>query len=209
MKNSFVKYLFILLLFHPLSAWALFEVRLTYGSLASQQDLQTICQGSCAAPNNAPAIVPTFGMGIDAIVSLPLIPFGIGLRTEDMKLSAATSGIEADLKFNRTAVLINYRLIDTIVHFGPIASFGLSHSGSMNIKEAGNSVVELSPGALSSYSLGFELKVKPLIVIPISIGAEAGYMSFKWGDVTNTIDSSNKNIDLSGTYLKVLLGLDF
>ncbi|MGZ3727252.1 MAG: hypothetical protein ACXWQQ_15735 [Pseudobdellovibrio sp.] len=209
MKSYICKILFIALLTAPLSSWALFEARLSYGSLASQQSIENICQGSCTTPSNAPASVPTFGLGADIIVSPPIIPIGFGIRTEDMKLSASASGIDADLSYKRTALLLNYRLIDTIIHFGPIASIGLSHSGSMNVKEGGTTKVSLTPSSLSSYSLGLELTVKPLIVIPISVGAEAGYMSFKWGNVTNSVDSSVKNIDLSGTYMKVFLGLDF
>jgi hypothetical protein len=125
-----------------------------------------------------------------------------------MKLKASGAGIDAEVKYNRTAVLVNYRLIDTIVHFGPIASFGVSHSGSMSINEGGTQVVNLNPSSLSSYSVGLELLAKPLVVIPITIGAEAGYMSFKWGDVTNSVDSTTKNIDMSGTYLKVFLGIE-
>ena len=208
MKNILSKTVFIALMSAPLSSWALFEARLTYGSLASNQDLSSICQGSCTTPSGAPGIVPTVGLGVDAIVALPMIPIGFGIRTEDMKLSASTSSIDAEVKFNRTAVLLNYRLIDTIVHFGPIASIGISHTGNMNLKEGGSTKVDLTPGSLSSYSLGLELGVKPLIVVPITVGAEAGYMSFKWGDVTNSIDSSVKDVDMSGYYLKVFLGLD-
>lgn len=208
MKRFFTKIMFAALTLAPLSSWALFEARLTYGSLASQQSLADICQGSCGTPSNAPAIVPTFGLGVDAIVELPFFPMGLGIRTEDMKLSASTSSIEGELKYTRTAFLINYRLIDTIVHFGPIATFGISHTGSMNIKENGVTRVDLSPGSLSSYSVGLELGVKPLVVIPLKIGAEAGYMSFKWGEVTNSVDSTKKNVDLSGMYVKVFLGLD-
>ncbi|MEQ1723768.1 MAG: hypothetical protein ABL930_11370 [Pseudobdellovibrio sp.] len=208
MKNVLTKIVFVALTAAPLSSWALFEARLTYGSLASQQSLTDLCQGSCAAPSNAPAIIPTFGLGADAIVELPFFPLGVGLRMEDMKLSASTSSIDAELKYTRTALILNYRLIDTIVHFGPIATFGISHTGSMSIKENGTSRVDLSPGSLSSYSVGVELGIKPLVVLPLKVGAEAGYMSFNWGKVTNTIDSSQKDIDLSGVYLKVFLGLD-
>jgi hypothetical protein len=208
MKNQISKFLFIIALSIPMSSWALFEARLSYGSLASGQSFSDICQGSCATPSNAPSVVPTFGLGLDALVSLPMIPLGFGLRTEDMKLKASGAGIDADLKFNRTAVLVNYRLIDTIVHFGPIASFGISHSGSMSLNEGGTQVVNLNPSSLSSYSIGLELLAKPLVVIPITIGAEAGYMSFKWGDVTNSVDSTTKNIDMSGSYLKVFLGIE-
>jgi hypothetical protein len=209
MKKEFMIFLLFGLLVFPKSSWALFEARLSYGSLASKQSLSEICQGSCGNPNNAPSIVPTVGMGVDAIVKLPLIPFGFGIRTEDMKLSAEANGIGAEIKYNRKAVLINYRLIDTIVHFGPIASFGISHSGSAKLTENGTSVVDISPEKTSSYTVGLELLVKPLIVIPITIGAEAGYMSYKWGQSTNTVDSSTKDIDLSGNYMKVFLGLDF
>jgi len=208
MNRFFLKTLFAVFIIAPASSWALFEARATYGSLLSKQDLAEICKGSCTAPTNAPGIVPTYGLGADAIVKLPLVPFGFGLRYEGQGLAVSSSGIDADIKFTRTALLVNYRLIDTIVHFGPIASYGLSHTGSMSIKENGTTKVDVSPSTMSSYSIGLELEVKPLIVVPLIVGAEAGYMGFKWNEVTNSLDSTKKNIDLSGTYLKVFLGLD-
>lgn len=209
MFKNIMKLTVLALLIAPTSAWALLEARLSYGSLASQQSLQDICNGSCVAPSNAPAIVPTFGFGLDVIISPPVIPFGFGLRTENMKLNASSNGVEADLHYDRTALIVNYRLIDTIVHFGPIATYGLTHSGGMTIKENGTTRVDLSPGSVTSYSLGLELEVKPLIVLPLIVGVEAGYMSFKWGETTNTVDNSKKDVDLSGTYLKAFIGLDF
>ena len=103
---------------------------------------------------------------------------------------------------------MNYRLIDTIVHFGPIATYGLAHTGSMIVKENGGTVMDLNPSTVNSYSVGFELEVKPLIVIPLIVGAEAGYMGHKWTDVTNSVNNVKKDVDLSGTYIKVFLGLD-
>lgn len=212
MKNKLISTsfatLFLALFMTPVSSWALFEARLTYGSLASQQSVSDICQGSCTVPSNAPSIVPTFGLGADAIVSLPLFPIGFGLRYEDMKLSTSSSTVEADLKYTRTALLLNYRFIDTIIHFGPIASIGLSHSGNLNIKENGVTRVDATPGSVSSYSLGLELGAKPLVVVPIKVGAEAGYMMYDWGTVTNSVDGSQKDINLSGYYLKLFLGID-
>ena len=145
MNNLYLKLVFLAVSAVPLSSWALFEARLTYGSLTSRQDLSSVCQGSCLSPSGAPAIVPTFGLGVDAIIKLPLFPMGFGIRTEDMKLSASTSSIGAEIKYTRTAILINYRFIDTIIHFGPIASFGVSHSGSVNLKENGTTKVDLEP----------------------------------------------------------------
>lgn len=207
-RNRILQAAILTTLLLPASSWALFEARASYGLLTSGQSLTDVCSGSCSTPSNAPAIVPTVGFGVDAIVKLPLIPIGFGIRYENMGLTASTSSIDAKIDYTRTALLLNYRLIDTIVHFGPIASCGLSHTGTMSLKESGATKVDLSASTISSYSIGLELEVKPLIVIPIIVGAEAGYMNMKWKDVTNTIDSTTKNIDLSGTYIKVFLGID-
>ena len=171
MKKQTLCALFLTTVLLPLSSFALFEARASYGLLASKQDIADLCQGSCASPSSAPGIVPTYGTGFDAILSLPLIPFGFGLRYEKMGFSASSNTIEAKANYSRTALLVNYRIIDTIIHFGPIASYGLSHSGGFTITESGTTKVDLTPGSMSSYSVGLELEVKPLIVIPIIVGA--------------------------------------
>ena len=208
MKKQILSSLFMITIFLPMSSWALFEARATYGFLTSKTDFSNICQGNCLLPANAPGIVPTYGTGIDAILKLPLVPIGFGLRYENMGLSTTSSTIDAKLTYSRTAIIINYRLIDTIIHFGPLLTYGVAHSGGLTIKENGITKVDLSPSSMTSYSLGLELEVKPLIVVPIIVGAEAGYMSFNWKDATNNINNTTKNVDLSGTYIKVFLGLD-
>ena len=208
MKKQILSTLFLTTIFLPVSSWALFTARASYGLLTSKQDISQICQGSCTAPGNAPGILPTYGTGLDALVKLPLIPVGFGLRYEKHGLSTSASNIEASLNYTRTAILLNYRLIDTIIHFGPIVSYGISHTGGFQIKEGGTTKVDVSSDNMQSYSIGLELEVKPLIVVPIIVGAEVGYLSFNWGSTTNSIDNSKKDIDMSGTYMKVFLGLD-
>ena len=120
MFKNIMKLTILGLLIAPTSAWALFEARLSYGSLASQQSLENICNGSCLTPSNAPAIIPTFGLGFDVIISLPVIPFGFGLRQESMKLTASTSNIDADLHFDRTALIVKPPvLLSPYVAIGP------------------------------------------------------------------------------------------
>lgn len=208
MKKQILSTLFIVTVFIPVSSWALFTARATYGLLTSKQDIVELCKGSCTSPSNAPGIIPTYGTGLDALIKLPLIPIGFGLRYEKQGLSTNASNIEASIDYSRTAILVNYRLLDTIIHFGPIASYGISHSGSFTIKEGGVTKVDVTSSKMTSYSLGLELEVKPLIIIPLIVGAEVGYMGFKWDDSINSIDSTTKNIDMSGTYMKVFLGLD-
>ncbi|MBC7742185.1 MAG: hypothetical protein H7061_08305 [Bdellovibrionaceae bacterium] len=207
MKNIFVKLTFICLFAAPVSSMAIVELRASYGGLGSNQSLKDLCT-NCTNSSNAPTIVPTTGFGADLIVKIPLVPVGIGARYEGMGLNLNSNGYEAELKFTRTALLLNYRLIDTIVHFGPIVSYGLSHTGNLLLKENGITRIDFTASKMTSYTAGLELTVKPLVVLPLIVGAEAGYMGFKWDETTNSIDSSKKNVDLSGYYMKVFLGLD-
>lgn len=189
---------------------ALLTLRASYGAMLSEKIRFTnICQGSCTNSLNAPSdALPSHGIGGDAIIKLPAIPFGFGVRYESLGLSGKTNTIEAESKLTRTAAIINYRFIDTILHFGLIGTYGFSHSGSMTIRENNNLVMDLIPNKIETTSIGLELEVKPLIVVPLVIGAEGGYIQYKWNNTQNSVDSSYRDLDLSGPYLKVFLGFD-
>lgn len=208
MKNSFMKSLALALIFLvPLSSHALFEARVTYGALTSKDAISEACKsGICGS--SIPAMVPLGGMGLDAMFSPPLTDFGFGVRYEKLDLSATSGGLEGKLNMTRTAAIVNYRLFNTLVHLGPIFTYGLSHSGSMSMKLNGGGIMDYSGTKATSYSLGFEVGVKPLIVIPIKIGAEAGYQSTKFEGMSDALGGSAKDVDLSGTYMKIFLGLD-
>jgi hypothetical protein len=153
-------------------------------------------------------MLPMYGLGADVIVKLPLIPFGFGVRTEKLAIEADKNGLSGEADFSRTAALINYRFIDTIVHFGLIASYGMDHSAGLKVAQGGSNIFDYSGGDIKSYSLGLELEVKPLIVIPIIVGAETGVMNAKWDNAKDSVTSNTRSIDLSGTYIKFFLGID-
>ena len=201
-----MKKLLLAFLFTPLSAFALFEGRLTYGAMGAKDALTEICTGICSG--TVPGMVPLYGMGADVLVKLPLIPFGFGMRYEKLALSGTTTDMTADATFNRTAVLVNYRLIDTIIHIGPIFSYGISHSGGIKMSQNGNPLIDYTSNSGESMTLGLEVGIKPLIIIPLKIGAEAGISQAKLKDATDSFGNTNKTIDLSGYYMKVFLGLD-
>ena len=190
----------------PLSSFALFEARLTYGLNGAKDALTEVCQGICTG--QVPGMVPLYGLGADAIVKLPIIPFGFGLRYEKLGLNATSPDMEGHADFTRTAALLNYRIIDTILHIGPIFSYGLAHTGSLSVKQNGSPVIDYSATSAESYSLGLEVGVKPLIVIPLAVGAEGGVTQIKLKNATDNQGHAAKDIDLSGYYLKVFLGLD-
>lgn len=182
-------------------AHAIFDLKLTYGLLGSNPGFSNLYNGSTSVPS----IVPTYGLGADAVVHLPLMPFGFGLRYEDMGLSATSGSLEFKADYKRTAVLVNYRLIDTLIYLGPIFTYGISHS-SNNIKatENGTQVSNFTAGSASSYSIGVEAGVK---LVVFSVGAEVGYEDMRWKDAKDSTGTlSNRDINMSGTYAKVMLG---
>lgn len=190
------------------SAFALFEVRVHYGLSNPKQSISDLCSG-CSNASLSPDIVPNYGIGADAIVKVPLFTFGFGLgiRYENLGFTADANGISAKASTTRTAALLNYRLIDTLVFFGPILSYGLSHSGSFAITENGTKVADYSAGSVSTYSVGVEAGVK---LIAFNIGAEVGYMDEKWKGAASTLGAGSvKDVNFSGNYAKVHLGFGF
>lgn len=200
------KLLLALFIAAPVSSFALFEARLTYGLNGSKDALTEVCNGICTG--SVPGMVPLYGLGADAIVKLPLIPIGFGVRYEKLSLTGSTSDMSAEANFNRTALLLNYRLIDTILHVGPVFTYGLSHSGGIKMNQNGSALVDYTSDKGESMTLGLEVGVKPLIILPLKVGAEAGITQIKLKDATDTFGNTAKDIDLSGHYIKVFLGLD-
>lgn len=185
---------------------ALIDVRLNYGLLTSKQNLEDICTG-CSTPSNTPDIVPSYGLGVDVIVSPPLLNMGFGLRYENLGFTTSSSGIEAKFSNVRTALIVNYRLIDTLIFLGPIVTYGLSHSGKLEIEENGAKVLEYNNGSASSWSIGLEGGVK---LIAFLVGAELGYQDLRWNNAKSSLTTEvEKDINLSGSYAKIHLGFGF
>lgn len=197
MKNSWILIL-CLLAFN--SAHALFEARLTYGVLGSKPDLASIYNGS----SEVPAVAPNAGIGFDAIFIVPVVGIGGGLRYENMGFNTSVGSLEYKSQVTRTSLIVNYRLINTLVYLGPIATMGLSHSNNVKWTE-GSTTANFTPDSATSYSVGLEAGVGLLGFI---LGAEAGYQNMKWTKVTDSSGTftGTPDLDMSGSYVKVILG---
>lgn len=184
-----------------LNAHALVELRLNYSLLTSNTDLKNTTTSTATLPS----ISAASGLGADFFISPPGTDFGFGARYEKQASTIGDSTLKFESDFSRTAALVNYRLINTLLFTGPVFTYGLSHSGSFKSSAGGVTLTDFSPGSASSYSVGWELGVK---LLTFRIGAEVGYESLKW---TSCVDAkgalSNRDIDLSGTYAVVLLGV--
>jgi hypothetical protein len=190
----------LLVSFASTQAHALVDVRLTYGLLGSKPDMNAMFPGS---PVGLPDVAPTYGLGADIIVSPPFVPLGVGLRYENMGVTASSSGNEFKADYTRSSLLVNYRIIDTLLYLGPIFSYGLSHSGEIKATQPGKTSTWGS-NSISSYSLGLEAGAK---LIGFRVGAEAGYQDFRWKDATDTTGGGTKqDINMSGTYAKITVG---
>lgn len=200
--------LFILSFLVTTSAHALVDVRATYGGLGAKSSFVADTCGS-ACTSALPSIVPFIGMGADAIVSPPLFPFGFGARYEKLAISANASGVDVSANIERISAILNYRIIDTILKVGPILTFGLSHNAKMKVTENGTVRADYSSTTAESASLGFEIGIKPLIIIPLAVGGEAGYQYLNVKNAKDAQSANTKNIDLSGVYLKAYVGLSF
>lgn len=204
MSTRFFILVSLLITFASVNANALIEARLTYGLLGSSPDLVSLYSGSPTTPT----VTPTYGLGADVIVSPPLFSWGAGLRYENMGVSASSNGIEFKADYTRTALILNYRFIDTLLFLGPIATYGISHSGNIKAIQNGSETSNWSSDKISSYSIGLEAGVKLII---LNLGAEAGYQDFRWKESTDSRGSvaTKQDINMSGTYAKILLGVGF
>lgn len=182
------------------SAHALVEARLTYGVLGSKPDLASIYNGA----SEIPAVAPNAGIGFDALFIVPVIGIGGGLRYENLGFNAKSGNLEYKSQATRTSIIINYRLINTLMYLGPIATIGMSHTNNIKWSEGANAA-DFSPDSTSSYTVGLEAGVG---LLGFLVGAEAGYQNMKWSrvkDSTGTI-ANTPDLDMSGSYVKVVLG---
>lgn len=205
--SSFILSIFAIVFFLTNPAQALVDVRVTYGGLGAKSFVADTCGSACTG--TLPSITPFIGLGGDVIVSPPLFPFGFGLRYEKLGISASASGVEVSAEVERIAAILNYRIIDTILKIGPIMTVGISNQAKMKVTESGVIKADYSSSTSDSASVGLEVGIKPLIVIPLAVGAEAGYQYMKIKGAKDTQSTNNKDIDLSGVYLKAYVGLSF
>lgn len=194
--------MFLVSIFCIQSAHALVEARLSYGLLGSKPDLSTIYNGTTTVP----AIVPNMGLGVDALFIVPLVGIGGGLRYENLGFTASSNGLEYKSQMTRTSLVVNYRIINTIMYLGPIATMGMSHSNNIKWTDSNTGIsADLTPDSSSSYTVGLEAGVS---LIGFIVGAEVGYQNMKWSTLKDSkgVIPTTPDLDMSGTYAKIMFG---
>ena len=111
------------------------------------------------------------GFNGDAILSIPLLPIGLGVRYEDLERSASNSTASFDAKLKRVSIIVNKRFIDTITYLGLIGTVGVDNDFRFHMVQGGQTIDAKATGL--SGSLGLEGGVKLGFFL---IGAEVGYL---------------------------------
>ncbi len=195
-----IAFVFVLVFRMP-SAQAIVEARVTYGMLASKPDLTQVAVGGVT---DIPAAAANYGVGADALFIVPILGLGAGIRYENLGFKLSQGGLDYKTSTSRTAILLNYRIINTLLYLGPVFSYGISHSNNMTVT-LGATQADLTPDSSGSYTAGLEAGAK---LGGFMLGAEAGYQSFKWTSLKDkyNVVTSAPDLDMSGPYFKVALG---
>lgn len=196
MKKISLLSLCVLLISQP--SLALFELKAGYGILSSKPDLSNFYGGTL------PSAAPNAGLTFDAIATIPFVGLGAGLRYENMKISTDNSNLDVENQLTRTALIVNYRLLNTLIYLGPIMTYGLSHSNGIRLRSGGTDLSKISSNDVSSYSIGVEAGAS---LLGFLVGAELGTMTMKYKDAKDSINTSQSgDLDMSGTYAKIFIG---
>lgn len=164
---------------------------------------------------NAPATDSLLGLGVDALIHLPGVPIGFGVRYESFQADKSTgSGTSSEYSYNtgfsRIALLVNRRFIDTVWYLGPIAGIGITNSVWYDFRSATTSDSFRTVGG-TSVSLGLESGIR---LRRLLLGVEAGYMFAEFkvpknasrSELTSTM--GRVGLDFTGPYAKVLIGYE-
>lgn len=166
----------------PLASSALVELRAGYGVASFDEDSYFLGELKQAK-----------GFNVDAIVSPPLFGgLGFGLRYETMAFDHSVLGATTEYDLSRVAAVINYRIIDTFMHFGIIGTYGLDEEIDTGATTMDADGATFSLGAEALVSLGL-----------LMVGAEVGKT---FGEYEHPVQP---NIEVDGLYAKILVGIGF
>ena len=177
------------------NANALFELRAGYGvntPAESDADLQG---------GGAVGLSTMAGFNLDALFQPPVIPFGFGIRYENMGMDVSqTADPDLSSDLTRISAIINYRFIEAFLYVGVIGTIGITND--LSIDTPGG---ELEYDADLTYSVGGEAGFSFGLFM---VGAELGY-SIATYKAKNINASSLDEIDFGGIYAKALVGVGF
>ena len=213
MKKLMAIALFVTGVFAANTSHALFELRLSGSyhivSPTDFNDFLTQTSGLSALNLDEVTGLPTIGG--DAILYLPMVPVGLGLRYEWLgspEITDADTNTSVSFGLSRASLLANYRVLDSFLWVGPIASLGLIHTFDFDYSSDVTPNYTVDDFNAFSFSIGAEGGVSLGL---FDLGAEIGYMHWNYTGLKaeGGGDAAFDTLDLGGIYAKVHLGVGF
>lgn len=186
-------------------AAALVELR---GSLSRHDITNTSWNSS----NGFPKLDNVQSVAVDVMASVPMMPVGLGLRYETLKRTETGAVSSTSVDWRRTSIIINKRLLDDGLYFGPIGTIGFASDFQFRQAVAA-SAVDYKTEAVPTYTAGLEAGFQFLI---FTLGAELGYMHAPLGELRFAqsgtpaeLNGARVNVDMSGPYYRITGGVKF
>ncbi len=147
----------------------------------------------------------------DVTTTVPLIPFGLGIRYETIKKTVTSGANSSKVDWTRTSVLMNKRWIDTLFYIGPIATISVTNDFKYTT-DNGTDLTYKTANPITG-TVGFEAGAKLMV---LRLGGEVGYMYAPMGEIKNSsgttvvgANGSAINVDMSGVYYRATIGFGF
>lgn len=179
------------------AAHALLEVDVGYAGILSNSG-----SGNWAVPNAT--YTGVYGLEGDVRVDVPASGVNFGLRYSNMGLNVTNNGQTLILNNTSMSALLGYRLINTVLLLGPVFTYGLFNTGTLENTLASTGTTVATAGSVTQYTAGIEAGIK----LPILLAAELGYGNLTMSGFNNsqTYLGSSTNVSLGGTYARISVG---
>jgi hypothetical protein len=149
-----------------------------------------------------PKISQMQAISFDVMGNVPLMPVGLGVRHEMFSRKESDGGLRSEIDWKRTSILVNKRLIDTVMYSRSGCDRQLSRAISSihptTWATTTNYKTESQLTATAGVEAGFKLAL-------FSLGAEIGYLHAPVGELRDSAgvavtdgSGSKINVDLSG-----------
>ena len=130
MTQRFLRMLFFALpMLFAMPAFAILELNIGYQGLLSNS-----ASGNWVGTGTSFGYSGGYGLQADARFNFPLSDWQIGMRYGQLGLSGSQSGATLAMNATTYSGLVGYRFINTGILFGPVFTYALSGSGTLQNK---------------------------------------------------------------------------
>ena len=148
-----------------------------------------------------------YGLTAEMRISLPVSSFNFGVRYTNLGINTTYNGQTLIMANSSIAGVLGYRLINTGLAIGPVFTYGLANTGTLENTLANTGTSTSTASSVTQYTVGLEAGIK----IPILLLAEVGYGSLAMSGFSNNqyLFGSTTSVTLNGLFARGSVGFSF